>query len=84
MEKIYIFLKSFSGLEAEATVVLNFGCTLESSGKLKTMLISESYPREFDLVGLGWACTLAFKKPFVCESNLNGQWVGGSELRIGR
>ena len=31
-------------------MVLNFHCTLES--KLKIMLISESYPREFDLVGL--------------------------------
>ena len=42
-------------------MVLNFHCTLES--KIKTMLISESYPREFDLVGLSGLGNGHSKKP---------------------
>ena len=54
-------------------MVLNFHCTLES--KLKTMLISESYPREFDLVGLSGLGNWHSKKTFVCKTNLKGQWL---------
>lgn len=52
------------------TLILNSGCTLESLGDLWKILMPDSHPRDYDLIGLGYGLGVKSFKISPDDSNV--------------